>query len=185
MTSSDTSGKCTECLGMAIIVIMHQLRRDTTSEYSAARTPFRFSLVLYPSFFLSPLSTSFSFDRFSSISSIPFFALCFASLLFFVTDYVIFSRCYIHPALLASRHVCVFPVCAVFLRSRCPFNFVILLFLPIFSISIWTSFVWSCHVLVGILLMLSFWFRFLLCSLNPSFHPSTSTSPGFRADSST
>ena len=53
-------------------------------------------------------------------------------------------------------------------------------------ISIWTSFTLSCLVHVGILLMLSLRFKLLLCvffTLNPSFHPSTSSSPIVRADS--
>ena len=65
-------------------------------------------------------------------------------------------------------------------------NFVFLLFRPLFFFDL-TSFVSSCLVILGILLLLSFRFPCLLCvffTSNPSFHPSTSSSPSVRADCS-
>ena len=76
-------------------------------------------------------------------------------------------------------------LCAVFFSCVVDFYLFIFLFLY-FSISIWTSFVSSC-LLVGIIYAVSSVSVSVVCvffTLNRSFYPSTPSTPGFRADSS-
>ena len=118
---------------------------------------FSLSLLLFPVFsFLFVLSFSVCFlDRLLRFS-FRFLALLGGGLCYSV----ILSRWYTPPALLASLQVCVFPWCAVFLRSWFLLHFILFSSLDSFSMSILTSFVSPCLFLVRI--MPSARFRFLL-----------------------
>ena len=139
------------------------------------RFPFPY-FFLFSSFFRSLLSFSvfpflfvLSFRRavFPFVSCIAFFAFRFASLLSLVTDsvlnnYILFRLGAIPPRAACESEVCVFPLRAVFvLVFLLLICFFFLLFLPFFLFRFWTSFVSSCLVLVGTI-MLSPRFRFLL-----------------------
>ena len=124
------------------------------------------SLLTFPVF---PFLFVLSFRRavFPFVSCIAFFAFRFASLLSLVTDsvlnnYILFRLGAIPPRAACESEVCVFPLRAVFvLVFLLLICFFFLLFLPFFLFRFWTSFVSSCLVLVGTI-MLSPRFRFLL-----------------------
>ena len=147
-------------LGLQInvqIVIIFRVRvvlRRVLVQHSTARTIPPLSFFLCFSIPFLPFSVfPFFFVCFFALSFCVSFSYCvspslfvFASLLSLLADFVILSRCYTPPALLASLRSMRIPLAWGFL-------FLCLLFLSfvLLSLSIWTSLVSSCPFLVGAL----------------------------------